>query len=160
MIMTGTERRLAIPTRHVFVLAVLLVTCLASCGGPFVLLPGGALEGETAAVPPSWSFTDEVDTVQLESRPRDPYSVNIWVIALDAHLYVHAGDNRATWVENMEADPNVRLGVDGSIYELAASRVGSQSEFDLFADAYEHKYGRRPGNENVSEAYLFRLGSR
>jgi hypothetical protein len=28
------------------------------------------------------------------------------------------------------------------------------------ADAYEQKYGRRPRNENVGEAYLFRLGAR
>ena len=108
----------------------------------------------------SWAFTDEVDTVQLESNPADPYSVNIWVIAIDPNLYVHAGDNRAQWVENMEADPRVRMQVEDSVYVLAAARVEGQDEFDRFSDAYEKKYGRRPGNENVSEAYLFRLAPR
>ena len=56
-------------------------------------------------------------TIQLETRPADPYSVNIWVIALGEHLYVHAGANRSEWVEHMEADPNVRLRVGDSIYE-------------------------------------------
>ena len=98
--------------------------------------------------------------MQLETRPDDPYSVNIWVIALGDHLYVHAGDNRSRWVENMEADPNVRLRVDDSLYDLVAARVTSQEEFDRFGDAYERKYGRRPGNENVAEAYLFRLAAR
>ncbi|MAE95466.1 MAG: hypothetical protein CL910_12465 [Deltaproteobacteria bacterium] len=74
--------------------------------------------------------------------------------------YVHAGANRSTWVENMEADPRVRLRADDSIYELVASRVEAQEEFDRFSDAYEQKYGRRPRNENVAEAYLFRLGAR
>ena len=60
----------------------------------------------------------------------------------------------------MEEDPNVRLRVNESIYELAASRVNSQEEFDRFSDAYEQKYGRRPRNESVVEAYLFRLGAR
>jgi hypothetical protein len=47
--------------------------------------------------------------------------------------------------------------VEDSIYDLTATRVASQDEFDRFADAYEKKYGRRPGNENATEAYLFRL---
>jgi hypothetical protein len=125
-----------------------------------VLLPGKTLEGQTVAAPADWSFTDAVSTVQLETRPADPYSVNIWVIALGEHLYVHAGANRSEWVEHMEADPNVRIRVDESIYELRASRVDGQDEFDRFSDAYEKKYDRRPRNENVGEAYLFRLAAR
>jgi len=50
--------------------------------------------------------------------------------------------------------------VNDSIYELAAARVADQAEFDRFSDAYERKYGRRPRNGNVTEAYLFRLGPR
>ena len=130
---------------------------LAACSGPIFLLPGGALEGTTQPAPESWAFTDDVKTIQLETRPADPYSVNIWVIALDPNLYVHAGASRSTWIEAMEADPNVRLRVDESIYELSAARVETQDEFDRFSDAYEKKYGRRPRNENVAEAYLFRL---
>jgi len=147
-------------TRTALLLALFLAAPLVGCGGPFVLLPGGALEGTTAPIPESWAFTDAVDTVQFETLPADPYSVNIWVIALDENLYVHAGASRSTWVENMEVDPNVRLRVDDSIYELAASRVVSQNEFDRFSEAYDKKYGRRPRNENVSEAYLFRLAPR
>jgi len=137
-----------------------LAAFVAGCAGPCVLLPGGALDGPTADPPESWAFTDEVDTVQLETRPADPYSVNIWVIALGDDLYVHAGANRSAWVENMEADPNVRLRIDDSIYELIASRVEDQAEFDRFSDAYERKYERRPRNEDVAEAYLFRLATR
>lgn len=140
--------------------AMLLIVPNAGCSGPVVLLPGKALEGPTVAAPDDWSFTDAVKTVQLETAPADPYSVNIWVIAMGEHLYVHAGANRSKWVENLEADPNVRLRVDDSIYELTASRVGAQDEFDRFSDAYERKYGRRPRNENVGEAYLFRLAAR
>jgi hypothetical protein len=141
-------------------LALALTAPLAACNGPFVLLHGGALEGSTVATPESWAFTDDVKTVQLETLPADPYSVNIWVIAIGDDLYIHAGANRSTWVENIEADPNVRLRVNDSIYELVASRVESQEEFDRFSDAYEQKYGRRPRNGSVAKAYLFRLGPR
>lgn len=132
---------------------------VAGCSGPCVLLPGGALDGETSPAPEIWAF-DDVSTVQLETRPADPYSVNIWAVGLGDAVYVHAGANRSTWVEHMEVDPDVRLRVDGAIYELVAARVESQEEFDRFSDAYERKYGRRPGNENADEAYLFRLTAR
>jgi hypothetical protein len=146
--------------KSLLLVVLVLAASVAGCDGPFVILPGGALEGSTAAAPDSWSFTQEVGTVQLETRPDDPYSVNVWVIALGDDLYVHAGDNRTRWVENMERDPSVRLRIDASIYELLAARVEDQEEFDRFSDAYEQKYGRRPGNENVAEAYLFRLSAR
>ena len=128
-------------TRAVLVAAVMLSVSTAGCGRPFVLLPGGALEGSTVATPESWSFTDDVKTVQLETLPADPYSVNIWVIALDGNLYVHAGANRATWVENIEADPSVRLRVDDSIYELVASRVGGQEESTASATPMSRSMG-------------------
>lgn len=141
-------------------LTALMVAPLSGCGGPFLIWPGGALEGTPVAVPGDWAFTDEVDTVQLETLPAEPYSVNIWAVGMGPIVYVHAGANRATWVENMETDPNVRLRVEDSIYELAATRVNGQDEFDRFADAYDEKYGNRPRNEDVNEAYLFRLGAR
>ena len=151
------------PLRRLFLvlsLALAVVSGLAGCERPFVLIPGGALDAETVETPESWEFTDEVSTIQLETNPADPYSVNIWVTALGPSLYVHAGDNRAEWIANMEADPEVRLQVEESIYELTAARVDAQAEFDRFADAYEKKYGRRPGNEDATEAYLFRLVAR
>ena len=138
---------------------LVLVALAAGCG-PILLLPGGRLKGTVAVAPDDWAFTDDVSTVQLETSPEDPYSVNIWAVGLGPEIYLHAGANRSTWVENLEADPNVRLQVEDAIYELEASRVKGQDEFDRFSDAYEQKYGRRPRNEDVEEAYLFRLQAR
>lgn len=147
------------PTKFL-VLVFLLTALLVGCEGPFAYFPGGALQGTPTAVPDGWAFTDEVDTIQFETNPAEPYSVNIWVVALGEHLYVHAGDNRSEWVANMEADPNVRLQVGGAVYQFVAARVTEQDEFDRFADGYAEKYYGRPANENVSEAYLFRLAAR
>ena len=147
-------------TRIRLAASVLVVLWLAGCEGPFANFPGGALGGTPTAVPGSWAFTDDIDTIQLETNPAEPYSVNIWVVALDDKLYVHAGDNRAAWVAHIEADSSVRLQADDAVYELAASRVTGQAEFDRFADAYADKYYGRPGNENIGEIYLFRLAAR
>jgi hypothetical protein len=132
---------------------------VAGCG-PFLILPGGELDGSTAPAPNDWSFSAEVGTVQLETRPEDPYSVNIWAVGMGPVLYVHAGANRSSWVEHMEANSEVRVRVEDQLYDLRASRVEDQDEFTRFSDAYEEKYGSRPRNENVGEAYLFRLEAR
>lgn len=132
---------------------------IAGCG-PFLILPGGELDGSTAPAPSDWSFSTEVGTVQLETRPEEPYSVNIWAVGMGPVLYVHAGANRTSWVEHMEANSDVRVRVDDKLYDLRASRVEDQDEFNRFSDAYEEKYGSRPRNENVGEAYLFRLEAR
>ena len=144
------------PTR-VFSLTVWVLLCGF---GPFFIFPGGELEGQVEATPQDWSFTDAHKTIQFETSPADPYSVNIWIISMDGALYVHAGANRATWVEHMESDPRVRVRVENAIFELNATRVTDAGEFSRFSDAYEKKYDRRPRNENVKEAYLFRLEPR
>jgi len=140
------------------VLAIALTS--AACGGPFLLLPGGELDGEVAAVPADWTFTDEISTIQIETNPADPYSVNIWAVGIDDALYLHAGANRAAWVEHLDSDPRIRARIEDKIYELASTRVTDAGEFTKFADAYEQKYGVRPRNENVAEVYLLRLAAR
>jgi hypothetical protein len=136
--------------------AMLALSLLLACG-PTLVLPGGRLKGTVSTPPLDWEWTDEISTIQLETRPGDPYSVNIWVVGIDQKLYVHAGANRSTWVENMEDDSSVRVRIDNNIYELVAFRVYDQAEFDAFAIAYESKYGLLPRSENVVEVYLFYL---
>ena len=117
------------------------------------------MEGETVAPPSDWVFTRTIKTVQIETRPEDPYSVNIWVIDNGAALYIHAGANRAEWVMHLESDPRIRVRIQEKIYDLVSVPIRDQEEFAVFADLYEAKYERRPRNENVSEVYLFRLGA-
>lgn len=144
----------------VYRLAAMLVLPLLLGCGPTLLLPGGAL-GDTSSTPPrDWTWTDEVSTIQLETRPEDPYSVNLWVVGIAQKLYVHAGANRSNWVENIESDAAVRVQIDEQIFELVAIRVEDQAEFDVFSDAYEKKYGTRPRHEKIDEVYLFDLRAR
>ena len=141
-------------------LAAAAAILLGACSEPFIVFSGGALNGEAADPPGDWTILDNIDTVQLETQPDDPYSVNIWAVGMGPLLYVHAGANRSSWVEHMEANPEVRVRVEGTLYDLRASRVEDQLEFTRFSDAYEEKYGLRPRNENAEEAFLFRLEAR
>ncbi len=145
------------PTQRVIAFAA--CTFFLACG-PLLVMPGGALKGTEESVPSDWDWTDEVSTIQLETRIEDPYSVNIWVVAMGDKLYVHAGTNQSAWVENMQADPKVRVRIEERIFELLASRVRDQEEFDAFANDYEQKYSTRPRHEDIEDVYLFRLVAR
>lgn len=133
---------------------------IAGCSADYLPFASGALDGELAEPPADWAGVGELDVIQLETQPADPYSVKLWVIEMGGALYVHAGDNLAQWVEHIAQDNRVRLGAEGKIYELSAFRVFDQEEFDALMGPYEAKYGRRPGNENIEEVYLFRLQNR
>lgn len=143
------------PTLSLLGVALALLGC-----GPTLLLPGGALDGTPTETPSDWGFVESISTIQLETRPQDPYSVNIWALGMDGALYVHAGANRSNWVEHIEVDPRVRVRIEGRLYDLAAVRVTRDDEFQRFAERYEKKYGNRPRNENIGEIYLYRLGAR
>ncbi len=147
-------------SRTASITLLFVLTILIGCSGPFLLLPGGKLEGPVAEAPDDWAFTDEVSTVQVETRPEDPYSINIWAVALGDSLYLHAGGHRTAWVENLESDPRARVAIEGTLYEVTATRVEDPAEFARFAEAYARKYGHRPRNENIDEIFVYRLGAR
>jgi len=137
--------------------AWLLVLC--GCGGPVAVFPGGELDGAVKPTPASFAFAGDAGTIQLETRPEDPYSVNIACAVVDDALYVSAGDNKAQWVENMEANPLVRLRIDGDIYELHARRVTDAAEMRKFADEWtKHSWARDP--TTLDEAWVYRMEPR
>ena len=137
---------------------VILALLLSACG--YIPFSSSELDGVVTPIPQTWSSIAEADIIQLETRPADPYSVNLWVLGMHGYLYVYAGDNRAKWVDHIDANPNVRLGHAGKIYELTATQVDDDAEFNLFAQGWASKYGNLPRNMNLAEVYLFRLTPR
>jgi len=136
---------------------LLMLTLWLSGCAEYVPFSSGALIGNSVPVPAHWTDITLPKIIQLETKPEKPYSVKLWIVKLGAALYVHAGTNRAAWVANIETNPRVKLLVGETLYKLSAERVTTQAEFNAFSEVYETKYGRRPGNEIVDEAYLFRL---
>lgn len=131
----------------------------AGCG-PLVMIPGGALSGEVKPVPADWSFSEAIDTVQLETRPDDPYSVNVWGVAIGPHFYIAAGRMTNQWAENLRADPRARLRVGDDVFEVAAVEVDDEAELEAVLAALQKKYEFEPDPEDRAEATLFRFGPR
>ncbi|MGH0036576.1 MAG: hypothetical protein ACQGVK_16235 [Myxococcota bacterium] len=142
-------------------LAVFALTLMGVACGPMGPIPGGELSGAEAAPPDDWAFSDATETVQLETRPADPYSINVWGVGLGPHFYLAAGEGQAsTWARHLVADPEVRLGVEGRLYPLRATRVEDPAEIERVLAAMQEKYDFVPDPEQRAQAWLFRLDPR
>ncbi|MFP6655555.1 MAG: hypothetical protein VCB25_07995 [Myxococcota bacterium] len=136
--------------------ASLLLAC-----GPLVMVPGGALSGSVVPVPADWSFSDAIETIQLETRPSDPYSVNLWGIGIGKNFYVATSSAGSRWATHVSEDPRVRLKLGDDLYELIATRTKDSAELDAFLAALKTKYDHEPERaKDFEEATLFRLEAR
>ena len=142
------------------ILPLLMLLALSGCSGPWLLLPGGSLEGEAEPAPSDWSFAGSYGTAQLETRAGDPYSVNLAFTVIEGRLYINAGDTETQWVKNMSADPLVRLRMEGLLYDLRAERVTDPGEIAVFADAWTSQSMFRRDPAGLDEVWLYRLISR
>ena len=146
---------------------ILLAVALATgCGGPISMVPGGELSGPVQATPADWAFSNDHETVQLETRPTDPYSVNVWCGAHEGALYVPTSlilgpddPNERDWVRFVAEDPRVRLRIDGVVYELRAVRVEDPGEREAVRARLLAKY-ERENDDHAQQAWIFRMEPR
>jgi len=147
--------------RFPFTLALVVAAlALPGCNGPFLLLPGGELDGEPARPPSDWTFAGTHGMAQLETRPEDAYSVNIAYTILNDHLYINAGDTESQWAKNIAADQSVRLRMSGTLYALRAERVTDAAEIGRFGQAWTDQSMFRRDPAGLDEVWLFRLVAR
>ena len=144
-------RRVAVATLALF---------LAACEGPFGLASGGELSGTVAAPPSTWQLDEEVGFAQLETRPDNPYSVNIAAVELEGRLYVYAGNTRTNWVQHIEQNPHVRIRIQEVIYPLSAVRVEDRDEFVAFAAEWAGRSMFQRDPMQFDEVWLYRLENR
>lgn len=137
---------------------ITLLTLLISIGGcAYIPFSGGKLTGTPTEALTDWREIARVSIIQLETNPEQPYSVNIWMIAEQARIYVFAGDNYAQWVHNIESNQSVRLQAEEKVYDLRAYRVTDPDEYLSFTHAWNEKYESDRTDSDAQENYLFRL---
>jgi hypothetical protein len=141
-------------------LAAAAAILLGACSEPFIVFSGGALNGEAADPPGDWTILDNIDTVQLETQPDDPYSVNIWAAGIGADAYVATGDDGTTWTVHIEENRDVRLRIIDQIYPLEAVRVVDPTELHRVSMAYVTKYDLDSDDNWVMNGQVFRLDRR
>jgi len=147
-------------------LLTLLLASIVACG-PLGPIAGGRLRGPIhEGPPPSWSEIADVETIQLETRPSDPYSVNTWCGVDAGRLYVptsliHGADDpmEREWVRNVLDDPRVRARIEGTVYPLTAVRVEDEQELQRARTTLLEKY-EVEADDHSAEAWIFRLDPR
>ena len=142
--------------------AVFFVAVGSGCSGPLVMLPGGELSGNVKPVPADWSFSDAFEDVQLETRPGDPYSVNVWGVGVGSQFFIASGRGMdSAWARHISEDPRVRVRIGEDLFELQAVRSEDAGDRERFLQAAKRKYdGFEPDEEQAAEAVLFVLGPR
>jgi hypothetical protein len=121
------------------------LSVLLGCMPPSDQRPGLWLSGDEAAFPPDWSFSDAHREIALEvSTPYGlRHSVTIWCASLDGRLYVAARDpDEKRWPGWVEDRPDVRIGVDGRIYEGRLVRLDEPDWIARVRSRYAVKYQR------------------
>ncbi len=86
--------------------------------------------------------------------------MNIAMTVVDGRPYINAGNTERRRVKNMEADPLVRMRVDGVLYELRAERVLDADEIAVFAEAWTSQSMFRRDPTDYDEVWIYRLIAR
>ena len=145
------------PSRIIVALGTLLTL---GCNGPAGLLPGGSLDGDPRPTPTDWSFAGDAGTMQLETNPAKPYSVNLAYTVMQGRLYVNAGGTETQWVQHITNDAHVRLRLDGGLYDLRAVRVTDRDEIVAFAQAWTDQSFFRRDPLGYDEVWIYELQER
>ncbi len=122
------------------VLVLFSLGLASACSGPMGPIPGGELQGTPEPWPEDWSYTEDIENVLLQTRPEDPYSVTIWIALVDYNAFIVAGDEDSTWVQNIRANPNVVLSVNGKLINARVSDVTANEELNNGIQAFLNKY--------------------
>lgn len=122
---TGASIR---PIGSLVIAAAILFGCE---GGPTLVIPGGQLAGTEVAEPVTdWSFVDD-RFVDLETRPTDPYSVELDYILRDGQLYIDPSEGKR-WLDHIREDDRVRVRFGDRIYRATAVLIGKPGELADF----------------------------
>jgi len=139
------------------VLFLMAILSLSACSEPLAMIPGGALSGEVSAAPADWSALADIETIQVEFRPSDPYSINIWGVGIGPDLYVATDADGTRWTDMLAADPSVRVRVGAKLQALRAVAVEDPAERAKVADAYTSKYDLDAGDNWVAAGRIYRF---
>lgn len=105
--------------------------------------PGLWLRGEAAEFPADWRFVDDQMeiAIQVSTPYLLPHSVTIWCVEVDGRLYVAAGRaDTKNWPGWVDADPNVRLKIEGRLYDVSLVALSERGEIQSVQAAYAAKY--------------------
>jgi hypothetical protein len=105
-------------------------------------MPGGALVGPEGTAKNWVTAAAGSDTLELETRPEDPYSVRIGFVLRDGDLYIDPSEDRRWYAYLVESDA-VRVRFADTIYGARVVAVTDATELSGF-DSTRHVFRLEP----------------
>jgi hypothetical protein len=104
-----------------------------------ILVLAGA--GIARAEFPDWNRFTDVKTIDVLTvdPDGDPRETPVWFVLLNGEAYLRTNDSR--WLANLRRDPNLRLKIEGKIYEAQTEEIPGQAIVEKVDIACERKYG-------------------
>ena len=139
-----------------------LAALLLDCGGPLGVVPGGRLSGAVATTRPvDWSFAEEHDRCQIETRPEAPRSITASCFSHEGRLYVGTrGGIERGWVQSVTANPDVRVRLGEQVYPMTIRRVLDHAHRMELLRAKAQRFDRRLPSSVPSDHWVFELSWR
>ena len=125
----------------VILAALVIIPLLGFACGPIAFFPGLLIGGTSAPAPDDWTPLDSEAESLIEKGSSFPYVVPTNYVATRRGLYVVAVPY-SIWRSRIRADPEIRVRIGDSTYELTAHEVPKtdteQLQFAL--DSFSAKY--------------------
>lgn len=128
--------------------ALCLCLLLHACGGPLGPIHGGRLAGHEGTLPDDdWTFAERLPHLQIETRPENPYSVNVNFLLVGKRLYIDIGepDDWNRWRRFAHRNPQVRIRAGDTVYAARLVPIVDGIEMRTVREAYAAKHGAPPG---------------
>ena len=132
---------------RIFGFAFLLVFIFCMGCGPLGPFSGGRLSGDEGSWPEDWNRIADVPQIQLETDPKDPYSVNVWFVVVDDEAYLATSllvgtevPEERGWVRVVTSDPRFRIRIEGTLYQARLETVTDPTLKGRVFDAFYAKY--------------------
>ena len=104
-------------------------------------LAGGEMSGPERSVD-TFDFASQFALLRLETRPNNPYAVNLRVTVIEGELYVDSATGRR-WGKFLADDPNVRIRLGKTIYPARAEQILDKDIVERFPQG-RHIYRMEP----------------
>ena len=146
------------------VLVFILSTAYIFRTDPVMMISGKHLSGEEFTYPENWLFTNEYQTIKLETNPRNPHSVTTVCFIRDGKLIIPSQEGHTKkWTQYVLEDNRVRIKVGNNIYSVRLSLIEKDANIKEIGQYLAIKFPNRTPpkpDEGPKNIWLFEVSPR
>ncbi len=130
---------------------------------PIAMISGKRLTGQEFPYPSDWSFTNEHQTIAVETKSDNPHSVTTLCFIHNGELHIPSETgSKKTWAQNVVADPRIRIKIGDKIYLARAERV-TDIDLDAVRSSIVRKFpefANQDPETTPEEVWFFKVSKR